>query len=127
MLELTSYMYLFFFHWISGKLYPPQDVRIHVIGSTAKISWTIPTNIQEPEWSRIFINTSTGGDIDLDPRSKFDFKDIGVPKSSFEINNLKICSEYIVRIRFISAKSEFTSKKFWMTSKFSFPKIQPSY
>lgn len=123
-LEIT--VLIFIFYCISGKPDPPKDVRIHVNGSTAKISWTIPTNIQKsewPQWSRIYINTSTGRDIDLTPGTAHNFKDIKVPKSSFETNILTMCSEYIVRIQFLRANSEFTSKTFWMTSKFFFLKI----
>ncbi|VDI04345.1 Hypothetical predicted protein [Mytilus galloprovincialis] len=119
MVNMLAYLEHTDLTWPTCKPDTPKDVRIHVNGSTAKISWTIPTNIQKSEWhewSRIYINTSTGRDIDLDPGSKFNFKDIGVPKSSFEINNLKICSEYIVRIQFLRANSEFTSKTFWMTN-----------
>ncbi|CAC5374231.1 unnamed protein product [Mytilus coruscus] len=106
----------------TGKPDLPKDVRINVTGSSATISWTIPTNIQGATWSRIHINNSTGVDIVLDSKNSKTYKDIPVSKSRFEINNLKMCSEYIVRINFLKiAESKFTSKKFWMTSKFSFP------
>ncbi|CAC5416363.1 unnamed protein product [Mytilus coruscus] len=112
-IELKSYCWL-----ILGKPDQPKDVRIHVIGSTAKISWTIPTNIEGETWSRISINTSKEGYMYLDSERKF--KDIHISKSSsFEIDNLKMCSEYNVKIQFVNRiqNSETTTQKFWMTNK----------
>lgn len=45
------------------------------------------------------------------------FKDIPVQSSTFEIANLKMCSEYDVRIYFIcrSGWSDYTTQKFWMS------------
>ncbi|CAC5416360.1 unnamed protein product [Mytilus coruscus] len=99
----------------TGKPDPPKDVRIHVIGRTAKVLWTIPTNLEGATYSRIYINDSKGGDIYLEKISKH--KDIPITKSTFEIDNLKICSEYYVRIQFFCPFSEFTTQKFWMTNK----------
>ncbi|CAG2227892.1 unnamed protein product [Mytilus edulis] len=100
-----------------GKPDPPKDVRIHIIGNRAKISWKIPTNLNKNKGthSRIYINNSIGGDIILD--SGRNYKDILISKpTSFAIDTLKMCSEYNIRIRFLSPDSEYTSKKFWMTS-----------
>ncbi|CAC5402594.1 unnamed protein product [Mytilus coruscus] len=78
----------------------------------------IPTN-QGVRWSRIFLNNSKEGDVYLD--SGRTFKHIPVPISTFEIANLKMCSEYDVRIQFISRMSrirlsDFITQKFWMTN-----------
>lgn len=124
------YYYVFLQHnWITvqllvdfilGKPDPPKDVRIHVIGSTAHISWTIPTNIQGAIWSRISIKSSSGRDVNIG--SGRNYKDIRIlESSSFEIDTLKICSEYYVKIQFLSPTSEVTTQKFWMTSKLLFP------
>ncbi|VDI01159.1 Hypothetical predicted protein, partial [Mytilus galloprovincialis] len=100
---------------IFGKPDPPKDVRIHVFGRTANISWTIPTNIEGARYIRIYINDHKGGDIYVNGGYKF--KDMHISKSSFEIDNLKMCSEYDVRVQFILPFSEVTTQKFWMTNK----------
>lgn len=66
-------------------------------------------------FSRIFLNNSKEGDMYLDQVGKF--KDIPVQSSTFEIANLKMCSEYDVRIQFISRSglSDYTTQKFWMS------------
>ncbi|CAC5374230.1 unnamed protein product [Mytilus coruscus] len=103
----------------TGKPDPPKDVRIHVIGSKAKISWKIPSNIERATYSRIYINDSKKGDIYLGGRYKN--KDIPITNSTFEIDTLKMCSEYYVRIGFINPSSEYTTQKFWMTNELQPP------
>ncbi|XP_076111618.1 uncharacterized protein LOC143079875 [Mytilus galloprovincialis] len=98
----------------TGKPDPPKDVRIHVIGRTAKISWTIPTNIQGARYIRIIIKDSTGANIYLSRSYKY--KDILLPETNFELANLKMCSEYSVKLQFLSPSSEITTQKFWMTN-----------
>ncbi|CAC5424010.1 unnamed protein product [Mytilus coruscus] len=96
---------------------PPKDIRIDVIGKIAKFSWIIPSN-QGVSWSRIYLNDSKEGGVDLDYGRISKSKDIRFPTSSFDIDNLKMCSEYTVGIQCIrgSQHSEFTSQKFWMTN-----------
>ncbi|CAC5424009.1 unnamed protein product [Mytilus coruscus] len=96
---------------------PPTDVRIHVNGSTAMVSWIIPTN-QGITWSGISLKDSEKGDVVLNSTKKNTYEYIRIPISSFEIDNLKICSEYTVKIRFSSTTgySKYTTQKFWMTS-----------
>ncbi|XP_063443133.1 uncharacterized protein LOC134723453 isoform X1 [Mytilus trossulus] len=98
----------------TGKPDPPKDVRIHVIGRKAKISWLIPTNIKGARFSRLYIKDSKTGDIYLNGRYKS--KDIPIENSTFEIDTLTMCSEYYVRIQFVSPFSEFTTHQFWMTT-----------
>ncbi|XP_071173898.1 protein turtle homolog B-like [Mytilus edulis] len=98
-----------------GKPDPPKDIRIHVNGSKAEITWIIPTN-QGVKWSRVYLMDSKGGDIDLTSERRF--KDVDYPTSSFEIPNLSMCSEYTVKINCLTASpySEYTTQKFWMTN-----------
>ncbi|XP_052059593.1 uncharacterized protein LOC127700214 isoform X1 [Mytilus californianus] len=101
----------------TGRLDPPKDIRIDIIDNTAKISWMIPSN-QMVYYSRIYLNNSKEGEIDLDSERKHRHKDIRFPHSSFEIENLKMCSEYYVSIQCKSRHqlSEFTTQKFGMTN-----------
>ncbi|CAC5401518.1 unnamed protein product [Mytilus coruscus] len=93
----------------------PTDVQIDIVDNTAKISWMIPFN-QGVIYSRIYLNNSKEGDMYLDSGKKH--KDIPFPVSSFEIANLKMCSEYYVSIQSMSRSglSEFITQKFWMTN-----------
>lgn len=77
----------------------------------------IPSN-KGVMWSRIQLNDSKDDNVFLD--SGRPFKDIPFPHSSFEIANLKMCSEYYVGVKFIGQEeiSEYTIQKFWMTSEF---------
>lgn len=115
-------LYIFFL----GRPDPPKDIRIDVIGTIAKVSWIIPS-YQWVSWSRIYLNDSKGGSVDLDSGRISERKDIRFPTSSFAIGNLKKCSEYTVGIQFIykrgSQHSDFTTQKFWMTSELLFPEI----
>ncbi|CAG2242239.1 unnamed protein product [Mytilus edulis] len=101
-------------HTEGGKPDSPRDIKVEVIANTAKITWIIPSN-QGVMFSRIFLNNSKEGDMYLDQGRKF--KDIPVQSSTVEIANLKMCSEYDVRIHFIgrSGWSDYTTQKFWMT------------
>lgn len=118
MLLLTEIISLFFL----GKPDPPKDVRINVIGNIANITWIIPTN-QGVRWSRIYLNDlKKKGHVDLNSGKGTTYKDIPFHISSFEIANIKMCSEYSVRIQCISGSqlSEYTTQKFWMTRKILF-------
>ncbi|CAG2218768.1 unnamed protein product [Mytilus edulis] len=106
----TSKLHLF----RESKPDPPKDVRIHVIDRTAKISWTIPSNIEGATYSRIIIKDSKGRDLYL--KGSLTYKDILFPETSFEVANLKLCSEYSVKLQFLSPYSEITTQKFWMTN-----------
>ncbi|CAC5373118.1 unnamed protein product [Mytilus coruscus] len=99
----------------TGQPDPPKDVRVDITDNTAKISWVIPRN-QGVIWSRIYLNNSKEGDLYLDSKRKY--KHISFPHSSIDIADLKMCSEYYVRIQCISRKqfSEFIIQKFWMTN-----------
>ncbi|CAG2234987.1 unnamed protein product [Mytilus edulis] len=98
----------------TGHTDPPTDVRIDIIDNTAIISWMIPSN-QAVMWSRIQLNDSKDDNVFLDSRKPY--KDIPFPYSSFEIANLKMCSEYYVGVKFIGqdGSSECTIQTFWMT------------
>ncbi|VDI29986.1 Hypothetical predicted protein [Mytilus galloprovincialis] len=99
----------------TGHTDPPTDVRIDIIDNTAIISWMIPSN-QAVMWSRIQLNDSKDDNVFLDSRKPY--KDIPFPYSSFEIANLKMCSEYYVGVKFIGqdGNSEYTIQTFWMTN-----------
>ncbi|CAG2190526.1 unnamed protein product [Mytilus edulis] len=99
----------------TGHTDPPTDVRIDIIDNTAIISWMIPSN-QAVMWSRIQLNDSKDDNVFLDSRKPY--KDIPFPYSSFEIANLKMCSEYYVGVKFIGqdGSSECTIQTFWMTT-----------
>ncbi|XP_071174121.1 neural cell adhesion molecule 2-like [Mytilus edulis] len=112
---LTFIVVCISFKLATGKPDPPKDVRIHVIGRTAKISWTIPSNIERATYSRIIITDSRGADIYLKGSSKY--KDILLPETSSKIANLKLFSEYSVKLQFLSPYSEVITHKFWMTNK----------
>ncbi|VDI77072.1 Hypothetical predicted protein, partial [Mytilus galloprovincialis] len=100
---------------VTGKPDPPKDIKIHVIGDEANISWIIPSN-QGVTYSRIYLSHSKEGDLYLSSPRKY--KDIPVTTSIFEIAKLKMCSTYSVKIQFLgtSGNSESTTQKFWMTS-----------
>lgn len=101
--------------FFSGKPDPPKDIRIDVVGNTAKISWIIPSN-QDVTWSRVYV---------YDSQNKRDkFKDVKFPKSTFDKVDLKMCMEYNVSILYLSTRwignSDITTKTFWMTGEFIF-------
>lgn len=114
-------LYIFFL----GRPDPPKDIRIDVIGTIAKVSWIIPS-YQGVSWSRIYLHDSKGGSVhDLYSGKRSERKHIKFPTSSFEIGNLKKCSEYTVEIQCIrgSQHSDITTQKFWMTGELLFPEI----
>ncbi|XP_063442515.1 uncharacterized protein LOC134722819 [Mytilus trossulus] len=124
-MEFFHILFLFSFDFLSvmqasGKPDPPTDVQIHVNGSTARVSWIIPTN-QGITWSRIYLQDSKNKTWDLNLSPKIKYIDIMSTTNSFEIENLKMCSEYIVKIKCIikgdPKYSDFTRQHFWMTNK----------
>lgn len=67
-------------------------------------------------WSRIYLNDSSKGVVDLYPGENTIFhRDIPFPNSSFEIANLKMCSEYNVKVHFVGDGPDYSvpiSQKF---------------
>ncbi|CAG2200300.1 unnamed protein product [Mytilus edulis] len=99
------------------ELEPPRNVTIQVIDNIAKVLWTITTN-QELNTSKSLISlfTSNGTKVAID--SSNNFKYLKYPVTSYDIVNLTLCSEYVVKIEYLSRGvwSGITEQKFWMTS-----------
>ncbi|CAC5424008.1 unnamed protein product [Mytilus coruscus] len=112
--ELTDCFRIF--HGFAGR--PPKDIRVYVNGNTTKISWGKISTDEGVTWSRIYLYSSNEGNVDLDLERGSNFRDLQFPSSSFDIANLKMCSEYYVKIRYIRELqySEFTTQKFWITT-----------
>ena len=99
---------MYYFDFISGKPYPPGNLRIFILEYSVNITWTI----EKPARG---VNICI---LDGDKKN-LDCKDIHSQNLSFETTALTPCEEYTVMAKSFDGGgwSDYVQKKFWFTGK----------